>query len=160
MLTLGIFDLLAPDEPVDTGKPIRLYPTPPEYMMQNMTVFGQGWHESTQRFLGKVERLVSHNASVLDFGSGTGILAIAVARLGAAVTACENNPIALKLCRENVALNGVAVECVEVIPSGATYDLIFANVGGMADEYDWRQTWLRALKPGGKLILLDEEVDG
>jgi predicted nicotinamide N-methyase len=49
--------------------------------------------------------------TVLDFGAGSGVAAIAAARAGAAeVVACDLDPLALQASRANAALNGVALE--------------------------------------------------
>jgi predicted nicotinamide N-methyase len=51
---------------------------------------------------------------VLDFGAGSGVVAVAAARAGAAeVVACDRDPRALVACRENAALNGVALALAE-----------------------------------------------
>ena len=116
-----------------------------------MTVYGQGWHTSTQWYLKQVEALVKPGQAVLDFGAGTGILAIAAARLGATVTACENDSGAMDLCRRNVVLNGLMVACVDVPTE--TYDLIFANIGPGIKEPGVRELLDGCLKPGGRLVL-------
>lgn len=55
---------------------------------------------------GRPERV--RGRRVLDFGTGSGVAAIAAARLGAAeVVACDLDPLALAACRANAALNGV-----------------------------------------------------
>ncbi|HTD78025.1 MAG TPA: 50S ribosomal protein L11 methyltransferase, partial [Chloroflexota bacterium] len=71
---------------------------------------------------------------VLDVGAGSGILAIAAARLGAAsVDAVEIDPVAAGVCHENVERNGVA-DVVHVTSGTLTrehreaYDLILANI--------------------------------
>src|SRR3990167_2757156 len=79
---------------------IKLSPTPPEAMLTGMTVFGQGWHESTKWSLAQVEEHVKPGMKFCDFGAGTGILAIAAAKLGAKGTAVENDPLARKLCAD------------------------------------------------------------
>src|SRR3990167_10324358 len=108
MITFPPLPLPSPDEPAPDGTlPIRLLPAPVEFMVTGMTVFGQGWHESTQWYLRQVGALVKPGMRVLDFGAGTGILAIAAARMGAVVVACEIEPNAIKLCRENCSLNEV-----------------------------------------------------
>ena len=157
MITIGSFTLLSEHEsaPDDGTLPIWLLPAPVENMVNGMTVYGQGWHTDTQWYLGQVASLVKPGMRVLDFGAGTGILAIAAARMGAAVTACEIEPNALKLCRENCALNEVAVDVVTK-PSGQ-FDLILANIGKASDEYDIRKLLADVLKPGGRLVLMEAE---
>lgn len=145
MITIGRFDLLSPDEPEGVGIPIRLLPTPPEAITYGRIAYGQGWRADTQWFLGEIERLVKPGITVLDFGAGTGILAIAAAKLGAKVTACEIAPHALELCRANIALNGVEVDVVEV--AEGNFDLILMNMGQDGAPHADR---LRAM--GGELI--------
>ena len=63
---------------------------------------------------------------VLDFGSGSGVAAIAAAKAGAAeVVACDLDPLALAACRANAELNGVQLNYSEDFFSEADrYDLI------------------------------------
>ena len=157
MLTIGSFTLLSEHEsaPDDGTLPIWLLPAPVENMVNGMTVYGQGWHQDTQWYLRQVADLVKPGMRVLDFGAGTGILAIAAARMGAEVTACEIEPNAIKLCRENCALNEVRVDVVTK-PSGK-FDLILANIGKASDEYDIRKLLADVLAPGGRLVLMEAE---
>lgn len=68
--------------------------------------FGSGEHESTRLCLRAISRHVRPGATVIDLGTGSGILAIAAARLGAAkVLAIDNDPIAVSVARANVRAN-------------------------------------------------------
>jgi ribosomal protein L11 methyltransferase len=69
--------------------------------------FGTGLHPTTQLCVGFVEQHVKPGMRVLDLGCGSGILAIAAARLGATVLALDTDPIAVAATRENVARNEV-----------------------------------------------------
>ncbi len=70
--------------------------------------FGSGLHPTTRLCLEALEDQVRPGASVLDVGTGSGILAIAAARLGASrVLALDTDPLAVRVARENVALNQV-----------------------------------------------------
>ncbi|WP_298817764.1 50S ribosomal protein L11 methyltransferase [Chloroflexus sp.] len=70
--------------------------------------FGTGLHPTTKLCLQLLERLVHPNDHVLDLGTGSGILAIAAAKLGAgAVLALDNDPIAVRVAQENVERNQV-----------------------------------------------------
>jgi ribosomal protein L11 methyltransferase len=73
------------------------------------TAFGTGMHPSTRLCLLALEDCLQPGGRVLDAGTGTGILAIAAARLGAAdVLAVDLEPNALEVARENSVRNGVA----------------------------------------------------
>ena len=74
--------------------------------------FGTGTHATTRgcmEFIEKAVRLLrGADFTALDVGTGSGILAIALAKLGAPeVCAVDNDPVALKVARKNVRLNGV-----------------------------------------------------
>ena len=101
--------------------------------------FGTGEHESTRGCLMALDGLAPRSiARALDMGCGSGILAIAIARLWrAGVVACDNDPAAVRLCADNAGENGVAalIEAVESdgftaprVAAGAPYDLIVANI--------------------------------
>lgn len=96
--------------------------------------FGTGLHPTTRLCLRAVEELVRPAMRVLDVGAGSGILAIAAAKLGAAhVDAIEIEPVAANVCRENVVRNQVE-DRVEVTtgsledPPSQPYDLVLANI--------------------------------
>jgi ribosomal protein L11 methyltransferase len=71
--------------------------------------FGTGTHETTQLCLEALERYLAPGATCLDVGTGSGILAIAAAKLGAGkVVACDLDPIAVEIAAQNGAQNGCA----------------------------------------------------
>jgi ribosomal protein L11 methyltransferase len=71
--------------------------------------FGTGLHPTTQLCVALLERYVGPGMQVLDLGCGSGILAIAAAKLGTGtVLALDTDPIAVTATRENVGRNGVA----------------------------------------------------
>lgn len=68
--------------------------------------FGTGLHPTTQLCAGFIEQYVRPGMAMLDLGCGSGILAIAGAKLGANVLALDTDPIAVTATRENIARNG------------------------------------------------------
>lgn len=126
--------------------------------------FGTGHHETTRGCLMALAELKERReiTRALDLGCGTGILAIAVAKLwGCPVVAVDNDPEAVRLARENAAINGVA-DVVQVhlgegyacpaVGAAAPYDVIVANIVAgpliaMADDLK------RHLAPGGVAVL-------
>jgi ribosomal protein L11 methyltransferase len=96
--------------------------------------FGTGTHETTRLAAGLLERLVRPKSRVIDLGSGTGILAMVAARLGAdSVLAIEPDEHAARCARENVLRNGLAervrveTAAAEDFPTIAS-DLVVANI--------------------------------
>jgi ribosomal protein L11 methyltransferase len=71
--------------------------------------FGTGTHETTRLCLAAIERHF-RGRSFLDVGTGTGILAIAAAKLrpSARIEACDTDALAVEVAQENARLNGVA----------------------------------------------------
>jgi len=71
--------------------------------------FGTGLHPTTRLCLLAIEQCLSPGRAVLDVGTGSGVLAIAAAKLGARpVLAIDADPQATAIARQNIALNGVA----------------------------------------------------
>ncbi len=78
--------------------------------------FGTGGHPTTRLCLRALERHVEPGARVLDVGTGTGILAIAAASLGAGwVLAVDTDMPSVDAARENVRLNGMT-ERIKILP--------------------------------------------
>jgi len=121
--------------------------------------FGSGEHETTAACLELLAGLPSPaGASVLDLGSGTGILAIAAIKLGADRALCiDNDPDAAESCRENARLNGVADRITSFLgtlsdtPPGE-YDLVLANIYGDILLNQTESLTSRA-RPGAPMIL-------
>lgn len=96
--------------------------------------FGTGTHETTRLCLEAIERFWK-GGSLLDVGTGTGILAIAAAKLepDSRVFAIDVDPQAIEVARENVAINGVSdsIELSEAQPrelAGRSFDVVVANL--------------------------------
>jgi len=95
--------------------------------------FGTGTHETTRLCLAAIEKHFD-GGSFLDVGTGTGVLAIAAAKLapGARVAACDTDPLAVEVARENARLNGVG-DSIEfwvgsVGDGAASADVVCANL--------------------------------
>jgi ribosomal protein L11 methyltransferase len=97
------------------------------------TGFGTGHHATTATCLELLQNDLVKKASpraVLDFGTGSGILTIAMAKLyGSSVVAIDNDPLALVNAKENIIINGVSdlIELGEKYPL-RSFDFIIANV--------------------------------
>jgi len=124
--------------------------------------FGTGGHETTRLCLELLERIMEemplmHSPSVLDLGTGSGILAMAAVQMGAGrVCAVDIDPEAVEVARENLAANGLQdqVECstTPVESMHGSFDIILANI--LAEELVRLADHLSArLAPGGSLIL-------
>lgn len=92
--------------------------------------FGTGSHPTTRLCLEWLEKTVSPGVSLLDYGCGSGILAIAAARLGAAkVAGVDIDPQAVIAARANAETNGVtALFADSAAPVSGEYDLVVANI--------------------------------
>ena len=92
--------------------------------------FGTGSHPTTRLCLEWLERNVSACCSVLDYGCGSGILAIAAARLGAGrVAGVDIDPQAVDSARANAERNGVAATFEDSAQALAgEYDVVVANI--------------------------------
>lgn len=99
--------------------------------------FGTGTHATTRGCMEFLEivaaRFDGENFSALDVGTGSGILAIAAARLGAReIRAIDNDPVALRVARENIRANGVAqrVHLSDAKPNRirSKFDVVLANL--------------------------------
>jgi len=122
--------------------------------------FGTGSHETTRMCLRLIERIFSSGppaARVLDFGTGTGILGIAAARLGAGRTlATDIDPKAVETANANARINGVSdrfrAENTPLLAIRERFDLIVANI--LAEILvDLKREIGDLCLPGGRLIL-------
>ena len=92
--------------------------------------FGTGSHPTTRLCLEWLERNVGAGCSVLDYGCGSGILAIAAARLGAGhVAGVDIDPQAVEAANANAERNGVtALFADSATPVAGEYDVVVANI--------------------------------
>lgn len=116
--------------------------------------WGYGWHAPTRVCMELLERYITPGAEMLDIGTGSGILAIAAARLGAvSALGTDITDAILDVARQNAALNNVPVVLAidTSIPNGH-YDLIAANVGMPEFFRSYVNELVSALNPNGVLI--------
>jgi ribosomal protein L11 methyltransferase len=118
--------------------------------------FGTGHHQTTRLCLRALQDVGVRGKRVLDLGTGSGVLAIAAAKLGAAaVLGVDDDPDAVDAARKNVALNDVAVriERADIKTSDAeSADIVVANLTG-ALLVRFAEGVMRHAAPGGLLIL-------
>lgn len=164
------FVVLSPDTPYqsEAAEEITL-------RLKTTLAFGSGLHPTTILSLQLLERYIVPTMNVLDFGSGSGILSVAIAKLGASVLAVDNDSVAVQSTQDAVHLNNVeqqvlvmkgslgngstlghwmgldTIDKVPTINATETFDLIVANIQGrmhIALAPDFRQ----ALRQTGLLI--------
>lgn len=126
--------------------------------------FGTGLHPTTQMCLRALPELVTPGSSVLDVGTGSGILAIAAAKLGAQrVLAVDTDDQAIRAARENVAQNDVVGKVdvqsgsLEILPDG-TWRVVIVNIlapviVGMLRGEGGRKQLLDVVQRDGHLLL-------
>ncbi len=93
--------------------------------------FGTGLHPTTQLILKLLPKYIKKGYSVLDIGTGTGILAIASAKLGAdKIVAIDIDKQAVEECKTNSWENEVNIECKKGTPSDIKekFDIVLANL--------------------------------
>jgi ribosomal protein L11 methyltransferase len=144
---------------VDQGMPRGLLPL----RIDAGLAFGTGTHATTRGCLEMLATLdPATTANAVDVGCGSGILAIAMAKLWRRpVLGGDNDPEAVDVARENADLNGVPELCAFTVSAGlqadelarkAPYDLVVANIlaGPLVELSD---SFAAAVKPGGRVLL-------
>ncbi len=120
--------------------------------------FGTGYHATTRLVLEFLQDIITPGDTVLDAGTGTGILGIATLKLGASyVFGFDIDEWSEDNCKENIELNNVTgfevkLGSTEVIPQNAKYDVILANINRNA-LIELLPVLLTHLSEGGKLLL-------
>jgi len=146
--------------------PWQEYPAGPEEMVITIypgMAFGTGRHPTTALCLEALEEIWGQDLPlnvgpwpVLDVGTGTGILALAAARLGAGVLAIDVDPEAVAAALDNVRLNALQDRIwVEATPLNALrqqFALILANLTA-PDLLQWAEALAARLVAGGALII-------
>ena len=156
---------MADFRPMQFGKRLWIVPSwcePPDPEGINLRLdpglaFGSGTHETTALCLQWLDGEALTGARVLDYGCGSGVLALGSVLLGAAeVTACDIDPQALAATEENARRNGLEAQlhCTtpEALPDSATFDVLVANIlakplAALAGELAAR------CKPGARMAL-------
>jgi len=118
--------------------------------------FGTGAHETTRMCMEALERHVRAGATVVDIGTGSGILCEAALKLGARrAVASDTDPDAVAVAKENFERAGVSVGVftgsANAVGSGVA-DVVVANISP-AWIAELAADWIRILKPGGVGIL-------
>jgi ribosomal protein L11 methyltransferase len=156
-------------QPMQFGRRLWVCPSwlaPPDPDAVNLLLdpglaFGTGTHPTTALCLCELDGMRLDHQTVVDYGCGSGILAVAALKLGASrVLGVDNDPQALAATRDNGARNGLPAERLPVaLPGqveqqawGQQAELVIANIlaGPLIDLSD---TLLQFLKPGGTLLL-------
>ena len=124
-------------EPVRAGERLWVVPSwhsPPDPKAINIRIdpgaaFGTGTHPTTRLVLAWLAQTVRGGESVIDYGCGSGVLAIAAMKLGAGrATGVDVDPLSLEAARYNASANDVPLSCVEPgEPLGAA-DIMVANI--------------------------------
>ncbi|MBV8886880.1 MAG: 50S ribosomal protein L11 methyltransferase [Chroococcidiopsidaceae cyanobacterium CP_BM_RX_35] len=164
------FVVFTPDTPLETEVVDKV-----ALKLSKTLAFGSGLHPTTVVSLQLLERYIVPDMYALDLGAGSGILSVAMAKLGAKVLALDNDMIAVQATQDAVRQNGVeqrvvvmegslgrgnelghwlggkTVDNVPTISTTATFDLIVANIlarihVALADDFRY------ALRRAGILI--------
>ncbi|EKU12401.1 50S ribosomal protein L11 methyltransferase [Campylobacter showae] len=93
--------------------------------------FGSGHHESTSACIEYLQKYATIGKSALDVGCGSGILSIALAKLGCVVDACDTDEQAVQSSQKNAELNGVKFNQIwtgSVANLDKKYDIVVANI--------------------------------
>lgn len=132
--------------------------------------FGTGTHATTQLCLAALEDVMRPGLNVLDLGCGSGILAIAAAKLGAAkIVAVDIDPLSVKATQENAEVNGVVEKITAfegsletILGSARRFDLLLANILARIIIEMCGQGLGQVVRPGGQAIfsgIITEQVD-
>ena len=162
-------------KPMRFGQRLWIYPwniEPPEdtdavvVRLDPGLAFGTGTHPTTALCLEWLDQADIAGTTVLDYGCGSGVLAIAAALLGAAsVIGIDNDPQALEASRANAARNGVEDRLELHLPdadSDIPADILVANILA-GPLHELAPLFATRVRPGGRLalsgILKGQEVE-
>jgi len=100
------------------------------------TAFGTGMHETTQLCLRQLKKYVNADTELLDVGTGSGILSIAALKLGAKhAVGTDLDPCAISAARENLEVNGILLDCMDIISGNIITDKEIQDAAGY-EKYD------------------------
>ncbi|HEY1266687.1 MAG TPA: 50S ribosomal protein L11 methyltransferase [Candidatus Binatia bacterium] len=155
--------------PVKIGRTLWIAPPwidPPKSRRHAITIepgmaFGTGTHSTTRACLEFIEEIMPRfdrgKLRALDIGTGSGILAIALAKFGAAsVVALDNDPVALKVARDNIRVNDAARQIrltrTKVGTLGGRFGIVVANLISET-ILELADALAACVAPGGYLVL-------
>jgi ribosomal protein L11 methyltransferase len=133
-----------------------------EIVLDPGMAFGTGLHPTTQQCLIALSTVPLEGTSVLDVGTGSGILAIAAAKRGATpVVAVDNDPISVQAARDNMARNDVMIPVGEGSAADVPgrFDVVIANIVSPVLQLIARDLVAR-LAPKGMLIVTGISAPG
>ncbi|WP_207513559.1 50S ribosomal protein L11 methyltransferase [Longitalea luteola] len=94
--------------------------------------FGTGHHATTHLMIASMQQLSFTDKTVLDFGTGTGVLAILAEKLGAKpILAIDNDEWSINNAEENIALNhcsNITIQQADTLDMSTEFDIILANI--------------------------------
>lgn len=118
--------------------------------------FGTGHHATTYLMMEQMSQLDFDSKTVLDFGTGTGVLAILAEKMGAAaVLAIDNDEWSIDNAKENIANNKsakISIALADAITAGIKYDIILANIN-LNVILQSMPLIAQACKPGAAILL-------
>ena len=161
-------------KPQQFGNRLWIYPswiTPSKNSVTNMILdpglaFGTGSHPTTSLCLNWLDNNLIPSQHIIDYGCGSGILAIAAALLGASkVYAVDNDPQAITATLSNMEKNRISNQSIQTFSPEALphvkVDLLIANI--LANPLiQLSEIFSTLLKPSGKIVLsgiLEEQVE-
>jgi len=121
--------------------------------------FGSGLHPTTRLCLQLLEAQLRGGEVLLDWGTGSGILSLGAALLGAReIVALDLDPVAVRVAAENAGRNGFAdrihasTGSIEALPPDSRFDFVVANI--VADPIILRAGEIaRCVRPGGQAVV-------
>ena len=118
--------------------------------------FGTGHHATTYQMIKLMKEIDFSNKTVVDFGTGTGVLAILAYKLGAAhICAIDNDEWSINNARENVENNGsstIQLNMSDTLPNNELFDIILANINKHVILENLPEI-SKQLRPGGVVLL-------